>query len=159
MKITTRREKLRKLQQNRTKLIQKFATAKVKKWKKNLLKQHGRGRGKWRIDRGAEDAVYKAIQENLVAHERCKGTPECGYIEGCITARCTELPTMSSLIKNGKNPVKSAETVRSWGKAKNAKSIQVLQHRGKGLWCCQKPQKKYVDAHPNIHYNRAHIKN
>lgn len=47
----------------------------------------------------------------------------------------------------------------SWGVAKNKRSLQSKQHRGRGLFSHRKPKKIFVDAHMNIHYNRAHIKN
>ena len=122
------------------------------------MRQLGKGKGKVRINRGAEKAVFSAIQEHLVAHDRRKGNPETGYIEGRITSKQLTKIANIWLRKNGHKEIKSSETVRSWGKSKNKRSIQSLQHRGSNIWARQTPQKKFAEAHLNIHYNRAHIK-
>lgn len=51
------------------------------------------------------------------------------------------------LKENGKEVIKSYETVRSWGRPKNKRSIQSKQHRGQGLFSHRKPQKTYAEAH------------
>ena len=57
--IEMKRERLRRLQ-GRSRLFHK--------WKQNLLSQKGKGRGCYRIDRRAEQAVYEVLQEKLKAH-------------------------------------------------------------------------------------------
>jgi hypothetical protein len=77
------------------------------------MRQFGKGKGIYRINREAEKVVFSAIQEHLVAHERRKGNHEIGYIEGCIT--CKQLTKIANnwLRKNGHKEIKSSETVRS----------------------------------------------
>ena len=47
----------------------------MRKWKENLLSRAGKGKGKYKIDRGAKQAVCQALQEQLVAHQSRKGAP------------------------------------------------------------------------------------
>ena len=111
--------------------------------------------GKHKIGRGAEMAVYQALQEQLVAHKSRTGSP---LLETRLHKREMRQIANKWLASNGKRLIESYETVRSWGKPKNKRSIQSSQHRGKGLFSHRKAQKKYADAHINIHYNKAHIK-
>ncbi len=63
------------------------------------------------------------------------------------------------LASQEKKLMKSSETARSWGRCRNKRSRQAKQHRGKNLWAYLKSQKTWKQAHINVHYNRAHIKN
>ena len=157
--IEQRKERVKKLQLKRKAFVSKFAKRKLKKWKGSILRQYEKGLGSTRIDRQAEQAVYESLQEHLAAHDRRKGTgAETGYLQGKVT--CSQLRAIANawLKKEGKSLIKSKETVRSWGKPKNKRSIQAKQHRGKNLWIRQKAAKKYADAHVNRHYNMAHVK-
>lgn len=152
--IKKRKRRHDMLTKNKERKIQEIASRKLKEWKGKIKRQFGKGKGAYRINREAEKEVFAAIQEHLVAHDRRKGNPETGYIEGRIT--CKQLTKIANnwLRKNGHKVIKSQETVRSWGKARNKRTRQATQHRGSNLWARQKPQKIYL----NIHYNRAHIK-
>ena len=119
------------------------------------MSQAGKGKGRYKIDRGAEQAVFQALQEQLVAHKSRKGAP---LLEG--RAHTVELMHVANkwLADHNKPQVKSKETVRSWAKLRSKRSIQAKQHCGQGLFAFKKMQKKYVESHINVHHNRAHIK-
>ncbi|CAG2213077.1 unnamed protein product [Mytilus edulis] len=128
----------------------------MKLWKDSHFSQAGKGKDNFRIDRRGELAVYEALQEQLVAHKTRTGAP---FMEKRIQRREMRAIANKWLKENGQKIIKSYETVRSWGVAKNKRSMQSKQHRGRGLFSHRKPKKNFVDTHMNIHYNRAHIKN
>ena len=67
--IEMKRERLRRLQGRSKKDVKKRISRRLfHKWKQNLLSQKGKGRGCYRIDRRAEQAVYEVLQEQLKAH-------------------------------------------------------------------------------------------
>lgn len=67
--IEMKRETLRRLQGRSKKDVKKRISRRLfHKWKQNLLSQKGKGRGCYRIDRRAEQAVYEVLQEKLKAH-------------------------------------------------------------------------------------------
>ena len=133
----------------------------IKKWKNSLMSQKGKGLGRYKIDRGAEQAIYEVLQEQLKAHNRRWGEEGTGYLEHDKRLHSKEMRRIANayLTKRGKKPIRSKETVRSWGKCRNRRSRQAKQHRGRNLWAHLRPQKKWKEGHINIHYNRAHIKN
>ena len=135
--------------------IKKWKTKLFSQWKTKLFSQCGKGKGQDRIDRGAEMAIFQTLQEQWVAHKSITGAP---VLEKRLHNREMRQIANKWLAANGKRLIKLYETIRSWGKPKNKRSIQSLQHRGKGLSSHRKPQKKYPGAHVNIHYNRAYIK-
>lgn len=45
------------------------------------MSQREKAKGQFRIDRGAEKAIYKALQEQLQAHRRRWGEDGTGYLE------------------------------------------------------------------------------
>lgn len=49
-----------------------------KNWKKQLISQQGKAKGQFRIDRGAEKAIYEVLQEQLQAHRRRWGEEGTG---------------------------------------------------------------------------------
>lgn len=51
------------------------------KWKKNLMSQKGKGKGCYKIDRRAEQAVFEVLQEQLKAHKRRWGEEGTGYLD------------------------------------------------------------------------------
>ncbi len=131
------------------------------KWKQNLMTQKGKGKGRYRIDRGAEHAIYEVLQEQLKAHRRRWGDEGTGYLEHEQRIQSKEMQRIANkfLRQHGKKPIKSKETARSWGKCKNKRYRQAKQHRGRNLWAHLRAQKKHQDRHLNTHYNRAHVKN
>ena len=70
----------------------------MKLWMSNIMRQHVESKGKWRINRGAEEAVYKVIQENVVAHYM--RSSNIGFIEGCITTCQLHCIANKSLVQN-----------------------------------------------------------
>ncbi|CAC5380058.1 unnamed protein product [Mytilus coruscus] len=104
------------LTKNKERKIQAIASRKLKEWKGKIQRQFGKGKGAYRINREAEKEVFAAIQEHLVAHDRRKGNPETGYIEGRIT--CKQLTKIANnwLRKNGHKVIKSQETCDHGGK-------------------------------------------
>lgn len=100
------------------------------------------------------------MYEQLKAHERRWGDEGTGYLEeGRIQGRELRQIANNYLQAKGLILIGSRQTVRSWGKHKNKRSRQEMQHRGKGFWKTRWCEKKLTDRHVNIHYNRADIKN
>lgn len=80
--IEMKRERLRRLQGRSKKDVKKRISRRLfHKWKQSLLSQKGKGRGCYRIDRRAEQAVYEVLQEQLKAHTRRWGDEGTGYLE------------------------------------------------------------------------------
>ncbi len=152
-------KRLQRLKMNKKEYVKRTTAVAMKEWKKNMMRQTGKGKGKYIIDRGAELAVYKALEEQLVAHSKRTGVP---VLETQQERRLhdTDLLQIANkwLEENGKRKIKSVSTVRSWSAPKNKRSIQSRQHRGRSLFKHKKPMKNITDEHINLHYNRAHIK-
>ena len=67
--IEMKRETLRRLQGRSKKDVKKRISRRLfHKWKQTLMSQKGKGRGCYRMDRRAEQAVYEVLQEKLKAH-------------------------------------------------------------------------------------------
>lgn len=80
--IKMKRERLTRLQGRSKKDVKKRISRRLfHKWKQNLLSQKGKGRGCYRIDRRAEQAVHEVLQEQLKAHTRRWGDEGTGYLE------------------------------------------------------------------------------
>lgn len=62
--------RLSNLKHCKKRYVQQIAAKSMNNWKSKLLSQKGKGLGNYRIDRGAEQAVFHALQEQLMAHER-----------------------------------------------------------------------------------------
>lgn len=160
--LETKRKRLHRLQGSSKHVIKKRLSNRLfHKWKQSLLSQKGKNKGCNRIDRSAELVLYEVLQEQLKAHRRRWGEENTGYLEHEHRIQSKEMLRIANdhLRKQGKKPIQSKETVRSWGKCKNKRYRQAQQHRGRSLWAHLRPQKKYHERHINIHYNRAHIKN
>ena len=153
--ISKKRERLHCYKKFKTSHIKRSAALAMKKWKQNIFSQHGKGKGNYRIDRGAEMAVFNALQEQLVAHVKRKDAPQ-------LERRMHTIDMLGIanrwLKSHGKKLIKSKETVRSWARPKNLRSKQSKQHRGRALFRYGKAKKNFTEAHVNMHYNRAHIK-
>ena len=160
--LRNKEERIAKIRKDMHHMAKKAAKREMKKWKEDLLSQKGKGTGNYQIDRGAEDAVYRALCEQLAAHDRRRGDPETGYFEGRKKKHSKDLQQIANkwLSEHGKQLIKSASTIRSWAAPRNKRYRSSKDHRGKGLWkFSRNPQKKYADRHINIHYNRAAVKN
>ena len=160
--LENKRRRLEKLETDtgRAKLKKRKRWYILSSWKSGLRKQTGKGKGKARIDRSAETAVYNVLYEQLQAHDRRWGEEGTGYIEGKrIQGRELRKIANEHLKSKGLPLIKNLETVRSWGKPKNKRSRQAQQHRGRGLWKSKRAEKERADRHVNIHFNRAHVKN
>ena len=153
--------KKRLQEDSKQKAKKRVAQRLFKNWKKQLISQQGKAKGQFRIDRGAEKAIYEVLQEQLQAHRRRWGEEGTGYLEYEKRIHSKEMQRIANrfLKKAGKKVVLSKETVRSWGKCRNKRSRQSKQHRGLNLWAHLRAEKKQQNKHINIHYNRAHIKN
>jgi hypothetical protein len=140
----------------------KLAKRKFKAWKQTLKSQRGKNKGKFRIDRGAEKAIFEVLEEQLKAHHRRWGDEGTGYLESekrRLHKKDMRRIANRYLASQKKKLVKSCETVRSWGRCRNKRSRQAKQHRGTNLWAYARSQKTWKQRHINVHYNRAHIKN
>ena len=155
VEIKNRQTQLKSMKQHKTRITRQIAARSVKVWKQTLFSQKGKNKGIYQIDRGAEMAVFQALQEQLVAHKNRTDVPQ---LEGRLHVKDLQNIANEWLEKEGKRTIKSKETVRSWARPKNKRSNQSKQHRGQGLFRFKKPNKKYSIAHINMHYNRAHIK-
>lgn len=153
-------QRLENLKSNTSRQTKRFKRRIFYSWKSGLRRQLGKNKGSTKIDRGAEKAVYNVLYEQLKAHERRWGDEGTGYLEeGRIQGRELRQIANNYLQAKGLPLIRSRETVRSWGKPRNKRSRQAMQHRGEGLWKTRRSEKKLSDRHVNIHYNRAHIKN
>lgn len=153
-------QRLENLKSNTSRQTKRFKRRIFYSWKSGLRRQLGKNKGSTKIDRGAEKAVYNVLYEQLKAHERRWGDEGTGYLEeGRIQGRELRQIANNYLQAKGLPLIRSRETVRSWGKPRNKRSRQAMQHRREGLWKTRRSEKKLSDRHVNIHYNRAHIKN
>lgn len=153
--VDHKQQRIRNLKLNPKTLAKATALREVKKWKDKQFSKTGTGTGHHLIDRGAEKEIYDVLQEQLVAHKSRKG---CPLAEQRITWKEMRCIANNYLKTHGKRLIRSYETARSFGTPRNTRSIQAKQHRGQGLWSHKRAKKNYVDAHVNIHYNRAHVK-
>ena len=131
-------------------------------WKQSLKSQKGKNKGNYRIDRRAEKAIFKVLEEQLQAHKRRWGEEGTGYLESDgkrLRKRDMRRIANKFLAAHGKRLIKSNETARSWGRCRNKRSRQAKQHRGRNFWSHMRTQKTFRQCHVNVHYNRAHIKN
>lgn len=149
------KERLVHLKGCKASFVKKVARISMKKWKNTLQQQKEKGKGRVRIDRGAEVAVFHALQEQLTAHVKRKDAPE---LEKRVHNKELRQIANKWLEQHGKSKIRSYETVRSWGRTKRKGTHQSKQHRGQSLWRYKRPKKSYTEEHPNLHYNRAHIK-
>ena len=153
--ILNKRNRLQRMKIEKEKYIHAVAARSLKQWKTSLLTQRGKGKGRTVIDRGAEDALLGVLEEQMVAHARRKGVAE---LERRLQRKEMRFIANTYLAEHGKRLVKSYETPRSWAKARNTRSIQAKQHRGRSMFSHRKAKKVFTVEHINIHYNRAHIK-
>ena len=147
--------KLKSFQVNRQAHMKRIIHSKVKAHKTKLFSQKGKGKGLYRIKRGAETALYMALEEQLSTHSRRRG---CEQLEKRIYLKEMRAIANKWLKTQGHSTIKSYETCRSWQKPRSISTRQAKQHRGKGLFKRRKPQKDSTDTHINVHYNRAHVK-
>ena len=145
----------------RNSVKKRVASRLFRKWKQNLSTQKGKGKGVYRIDLGAEIAVFEVLQEQLKTHRRRWGDEGTGYLEHDQRMQSREMLKVANdyLATHRRKPIKSRETVRSWGRCKNKRYCQAQQHRGRNVWAHLRAPKKQCECHINMHYNRSHIKN
>lgn len=159
-KLKNKQERVSRIKKNSKKMARKAAQKEVKKWKETLLSQKGKGKGKYRIDRGAEEVVYRALCEQLAAHDKRKGNPDTSYVHQRKHSKDLQMIANKWLKENGKALMKSASTIRSWAAPRNKRYRSAQDHRGQALWkFSRRSEKKDADRHINIHYNRTHMKN
>ena len=104
--------------------------------------------------------VYRALFEQLAAHDRRKGNPDTSYVHQRKHSKDLQMIANKWLKENGKRLMKSASTVRSWAAPRNKRYRSAQDHRGQGLWkFSRRSEKKDADRHINIHFNRAAMKN
>lgn len=160
--LEIKRQRLTKLRQKPKQMMKRKAKRHFCSWKNSLKRQTGKNKGKFRIHRGAEQAVYEVLEEQLKAHRRRWGEEGTGYLESHqkrLHKRDMRRIANKYLATHKQRLIKSCETVRSWGKCRNKRSNQSKQHRGRNLWSFVRSQKNLKNDHINVHYNRVHIKN
>ena len=160
--LANKRQKVETLQKDSTSQRKQYVYRKFRAWKGGLLSQKGKKQGSYLIDRGAENAIYNVLAENSKAHRRWHGEEGTSYLDEPsqrIQSRDMLRIANEFLRKNNKRLIKSKETVRSFGKPCNKRSVQAKQHRGENQWSFTRSQKKECNRHINVHYNRAFIKN
>lgn len=104
--VSNRKEQLQHLKKTQGKFIKRTINRQIKKWKNSLFSQAGKGKGKYKIERRAELAVYEALQEQLVAHKTSTGAP---FLEKRIQRREMRAIANKWLKDNGKKMIKSYE--------------------------------------------------
>ncbi len=78
--IQIKKQRMERLKHNRKPRIT-LAKRKFTAWKKTLKFQSGKNKGKFRVDRGAEKAIFNVLEEQLKAHFRRWGDEGTGYLE------------------------------------------------------------------------------
>ena len=118
-------------------VIQSKAKRHSSSWKQSFKSQKGKGKGKYQIDRGAEIAVYKILEEQAKPLHRRWGDEGTVYLESNqkrLHKKDMRRIANEYLRAHNKKLIQSCETVRSWGRAPNKRSRQAKQHRGRNFW-------------------------
>ena len=68
--VDNKKRHLMKIKSKPKHVIQSKAKRHFSSWKQSFKSQKGKGKGKYQIDRGAEIAVYKILEEQVKAHHR-----------------------------------------------------------------------------------------
>ncbi|CAB4034761.1 RNA-directed DNA polymerase from transposon X-element, partial [Paramuricea clavata] len=160
--LKLKRQRVMNLKNRPPTIKKRIARRHFHSWKKSLKSQQGKNKGIYRIDRRAEKAIFKVLEEQLQAHKRRWGEEGTGYLESDgkrLHKRDMRRIANKFLDAHGKRLIKSNETARSWGRCRNKRSRQAKQHRGANFWSHMRTQKTFRQCHVNVHYNRAHIKN
>ena len=134
--LEIKRQRLTKLRQKPKQMMKRKAKRHFCSWKNSMKRQTGKNKGKFRIHRGAERAVYEVLEEQLKAHRRRWGEEGTGYLESHqkrLHKRDMRRIANKYLATHKQRLIKSCETVRSWGKCRNKRSNQSKQHRGRNL--------------------------
>ncbi len=79
--LEIKRQRLTKLRHKPKQMMKRKAKRHFCSWKNSLKRQTGKNKGKFRIHRGAEQAVYEVLEEQLKAHRRRWGQEGTGYVE------------------------------------------------------------------------------
>ena len=115
------------------------------------------------IARISEKAICKKLAENAKAHRRRHGVEGTNYIDKesqRIQSRQMRRIANKALKELNGRPIKSKETVRSFGKPRSQRSRQAKQHRGQWPWSFTRSQKKDGESkrHINVQYNSVFAK-
>ncbi len=79
--LELKQQRLTKLHHKPKQMTKRKAKRHFCSWKNSLKRQTGKNKGKFRIHRGAEQAVYEVLEEQLKAHRRRWGQEGTGYVE------------------------------------------------------------------------------
>lgn len=128
--LEIKRQRVTKLRQKPKQMMKRKAKRHFCSWKNSLKRQTGKNKGKFRIHRGAEQAVYEVLEEQLKARRRRWGEEGTGYLESHqkrLHKRDMRRIANKYLATHKQRLIKSCETVRSWGKCRNKRSNQSKQ--------------------------------
>ena len=78
-------------------------------WKGTLMSQKGKGKGVYKIDRGAETAISELLHEQLQAHRRRWGEEGTGYLHYEKRIQSKEMRQIANhyLVQHGKRKSKA----------------------------------------------------
>ena len=79
--IANKKQKLERLQKDSVKFRKQYVYRKFRGWECNVLSQTGKKNGSYRIDRGAEIAIFNVLAENSKAHRRHHGEEGTVYMD------------------------------------------------------------------------------
>ena len=130
--ISNKKQRLERLQKDSKSIKRQFVSRKLHQWKSTIRSNFGNNKkGKFLIDRRAEEAIYKTITEHAKAHHRRHGEMETGYIdEATQHLQSTDMKRIANEILKKLNChlIKSKETFGAFGKPRNKHSRQAKQH-------------------------------
>ena len=157
--IENKRQRLESLEQNSKRLKFQYTYRKLGKWRSSIKSSFGKNKGKYRINRVAEDAIYQRLAEHAKAHRRRHGELNTSYLdEDAQRLQNREMRRIANdaLKQLNCHLIKSKETVRAFGKPRNKRSIQAKQHRGKWLWAYSKSEERCV-LDPSMYITIGHL--
>ena len=160
--IYNKKQRLESLKKQTKKSKYQYTYRKLGQWRSSIRSSLGKKKGKYLIDRKAEEAIYQWLAEHAKAHHRRHGELNTWYLdEGRQRLQNREMRMIANEVfqKLNCHLIKSKETVRAFGKPRNKRSIQAKQHRGRWLSAFSKSEKKLPCRYLNVHYNRAFVKN
>ena len=116
-----KRQRLESLEQNSKRFKFQYTYRKLGKWRSSIRSSFEKNKGKYRINRVAEDAIYQRFAEHAKAHHRRHGELNTSYLdEDPQRLQNREMPGLkmmhlNSLIVVQYNPKKLSELLPSQG--------------------------------------------
>ena len=126
-----KRQRLESLEQNSKRFKFQYTYRKLGKWRSSIRSSFGKNKGKYRINRVVEDAIYQRFAEHAKAHRRRHGELNTSYLdEDAQRLQNREMRRIENdaLKQLNCRPIQSKETVRAFAKPRNKRSIQAKQH-------------------------------